>query len=57
MNQEIIERLNYVEETYAGEIETWYDPITDTLYHVPIKIVRDWDNSEELQRTIKHSNE
>ena len=57
MTDEIIARLNYVEETYAGEIETWHDPVTDTLYHVPIKVVRDWGNSEELQRTIKYSND
>jgi hypothetical protein len=55
MNQEIIDRLNYVEETYAGEIETWHDPVTDTLYHVPIKVVRDWDNIEKLTRTITYT--
>ena len=56
MNQEIIDRLKYVEETYAGEIETWHDPVTDTLYHVPIKLVRDWDNIEKLTRTITYTN-
>jgi hypothetical protein len=55
MNQEIIDRLEYVEETYAGEIETWHDPVTDTLYHVPVKVVRDWDNIKKLTRTIKYT--
>lgn len=49
MKQEIIDRLEYVEETYAGEMETWQDPVTETYYHVPIEIVRDWDNSELLE--------
>lgn len=49
MKQEIIDRLEYVEETYAGEMETWQDPVTEAYYHVPIEIVRDWDNSELLE--------
>jgi hypothetical protein len=49
MKQEIIDRLEYVEETYAGEMETWHDPVTEAYYHVPIEIVRDWDNSELLE--------
>ena len=48
MNDEIIARLEYFEETIAGEIETWVDPVTDTYYHVPIEIVRDFDNIEKL---------
>ena len=48
MTDEIIARLEYVEETYAGEIETWHDPVADTYYHVPIEIVRDFDNIEKL---------
>ena len=48
MNDEIIARLEFFEETYAGEIETWIDPVTNTYYHVPIEIVRDFDNIEEL---------
>jgi len=48
MKQEIIDRLEYVEETYAGEMETWHDPVTDTYYHVPIEITRRWDESEAL---------
>ena len=46
MKDEIISRLEYFEETYAGEMETWLDPVTGDYYHVPIEIVRDWDNSE-----------
>ena len=48
MKQEIIDRLEYVEETYAGELETWHDPVADTYYHVPIEITRRWDESEAL---------
>ena len=48
MKQEIVNRLEYVEETYAGELETWHDPVTDTYYHVPIEITRCWDESEAL---------
>ena len=48
MTDEIIARLEYFEETYAGEIETWVDPVTKTYYHVPIEIVRDFDNIEKL---------
>ena len=49
MKQEIIDRLEYVEETYAGEMETWHDPVNGDYFHVPIEIVRDWDNSELLE--------
>lgn len=48
MDKAIIDRLEYVEETYAGEIETWRDPVTNTYYHVPLTILRDWENSEKL---------
>lgn len=48
MKQEIIDRLEYFEETYAGEMETYRDPVTGDYYHVPIEIVRDWDNSEVI---------
>ena len=44
-----VSRLIYVEETYAGEVETWLDPETGTHYHVPIVIKRDWDNVESLK--------
>lgn len=48
MDKAIIDRLEYVEETYAGEIETWQDPVTGDYYHVPIEIVRDFNNIEKL---------
>ena len=48
MKKQIINRLEYVEETYAGELETWHDPVADTYYHVPIEITRRWDESEAL---------
>jgi len=58
MKKEIINRLEYVEETYAGEIETWQDPVTKTYYHVPIYITRCWDETEALesdkQNTMTH---
>ena len=30
MEQYIRNRLEYVEETFAGEMETWVDPVTNT---------------------------
>lgn len=48
MKDEIIMRLQYVEETYAGEAETWLDPATGTHYLIPISIVRDFNNIEKL---------
>ena len=58
MKQEIIDRLEYVEEKYAGEMETWRDPVTESYYHIPIEIIREWDNSELLesnkQNTMTH---
>ena len=48
MKDEIIMRLQYVEETYAGEAETWVDPATGTHYLMPIRIIRDWDNAKKL---------
>ena len=48
MDKAILDRLVYCEETYAGETETWKDPVTGDYYHVPIEIVRDWENSEKL---------
>jgi hypothetical protein len=56
MDKTILDRLIYVEETYAGEIETWLDPVTEIHYHIPITIVRDWENCEALARTIQNSN-
>lgn len=48
MDEQIRERLVYIEETYAGETETWHDPVTDTYYHIPITINRNWENAEKL---------
>ena len=48
MDKAIIDRLVYCEETYAGECGTWRDPVTGDYYHVPIEIVRDFDNIEKL---------
>ena len=48
MDKKIKDRLVYVEETYAGEYETWQDTITGELYQIPIRIERDWDNAEKL---------
>ena len=56
MDKTIIDRLEYVEEIYAGEVELWRDPETDSYYHVPLTIVRDWENCEALLRTIQNSN-
>lgn len=47
MNKEVIDRLEYCETAY-DDIETWHDPVTDDYYHVPIKILRDFDNIEKL---------
>ena len=48
MDKAILDRLEFVEETYAGETETWQDPVTGDYYHVPIEIVRDFDNAMNL---------
>ena len=48
MTDEIIGRLEFFEVTTAGEIETWVDPVTKTYYHVPIEIVRDFDDIKKL---------
>ena len=45
MDKEIIDRLEYVEEIYAGEIELWHDPVADILYHVPIEVKRYFDEA------------
>ena len=45
MDKAIIDRLEYVEETYAGEMETWQDPVTGDYYHVPIEVTRHFDDA------------
>ena len=51
MEQYIRNRLEYVEETFAGEMETWVDPVTATYYKLPIEIHRDWDNIQPISNT------
>jgi|TARA_Y100000114_G_C11487966_1_gene198488 hypothetical protein len=51
MEQYIRNRLEYVEETFAGEMETWVDPVTNTYYKLPIEIHRDWDNIQPISNT------
>jgi hypothetical protein len=29
-------------------METWQDPVTGDYYHVPLTILRDWENSEVI---------
>lgn len=48
MNQELIKRLKFVEEDFAGELEIWTDPSTGKYYHVPLVVERDWENMEML---------
>lgn len=48
INKELMQRLQYVEETYAGESETWVDPKTKRYYRIPITIVRNWEDIQEL---------
>ena len=48
MSKEILERLVYVEETFAGELEKWEDPLTNKTYLVPIEVTRDFDNIQEI---------
>ena len=49
MDKQIIDRLEYVEETYAGEMETWVDPVSNTYYTLPIEVYRDWDNIQQIE--------
>ena len=49
MEQYIRNRLEYVEETFAGEMETWVDPVTNTYYTLPIEVYRDWDNIQQIE--------
>ena len=49
MEQYIRNRLEYVEETFAGEMETWVDPVTNTYYTLPIAVYRDWDNIQQIE--------
>lgn len=44
----INEKLYYKEEYIAGEIEKWLCKSCNTLFNVPIEIVRDFDEAEEV---------
>ena len=52
--QEILDRLVKVQIPFnpyyriGVDSETWTDPITQKKYYVPIEIVRDFDNLEEI---------
>ena len=53
MTDEIIARLEYFEETIAGEVEIWLDPVTGDYYH-------DYDTIKKSCVTLttsKNSNE
>ena len=52
MEQYIRNRLEYVEETFAGEMETWVDPVTNTYYTLPIEVYRDWDNIQQIESYV-----
>lgn len=57
MTDEILERLEwehynrvmYLDGGDMIEYEFWRDPVTNKLYNVPIEIVRDFDNAEEVE--------
>ena len=53
MTKEILERLEWEHGGDGVEYEFWKDPATDKLYNVPIEIVRDFDNMEEVKRISK----
>ena len=55
MEQYIRNRLEYVEETFAGEMETWVDPVTNTYYTLPIEVYRDWDNIQQIESYDKRN--
>ena len=45
----INEKLYYQEEYIAGEIETWLCKSCETLFYVPIEIIREFDEAEEVK--------
>jgi len=45
----INEKLHYHEDYISCEIEVWHCKSCDTLFNVPIEIVRDFDEAEEVQ--------
>tara|TARA_R110002050_G_scaffold94903_1_gene197655 strand:- start:130 stop:291 length:162 start_codon:yes stop_codon:yes gene_type:complete len=44
----INEKLHYHEDYISCEIEVWHCKSCDTLFNVPIEIVRDFDEAEEV---------
>ncbi len=53
MNKEILERLEWKHGGDGVEYEFWEDPKTGKIYNVPIEVVRDFDNAEEVERISK----
>mgnify|MGYP003121240938 FL=1 len=53
MNNEIIERLEWIHGGDGIEYEFYKDPDTGQLYRVPIEIVRDFDQAEAVDRVSK----
>lgn len=53
MNKEILERLEWKHGGDGVEYEFWEDPKTGKIYNVPIEVVRDFDNAEEVERITK----
>ena len=53
MTKEILERLEWEHGGDMIEYEFWRDPVTNKLYNVPIEIVRDFDNAEEVEKISK----
>ena len=54
MTDEILERLEWEHGGDMIEYEFWRDPVTNKLYNVPIEIVRDFDNAEEVEEITKY---
>lgn len=53
MNKEILERIEWKDGGDGIEYEFWQDPKTGKIYNVPIEIVRDFDNAEEVEHISK----
>ena len=53
MKQEIIDRLEWYDGGDGVEHEFWRHPDTNQIYRVPIEIVRDFDQAEEVDSTSK----
>ena len=53
MDNEIIERLEWIHGGDGIEYEFYQDPETGQLYCVPIEIVRDFDQAVAVDRVSK----